>query len=288
MEPFTVCTSPARSTFALTGCGWASSKLEGMDRRRVATSSVTQAPYGDVGDVDENDEMEVRVPVKAGLRQVVVTTVRSDGVRPEGLGPPRIPIWSEAYGEDPNAQLIVSLLLIGGPYDGRVPENSPSRRRIFICQPKSGSEEPACAAKILTTLALQAYRRPLTAEDTRTLLDFYQRGRENGTFDTGIKLALERMLVSPDFLFRIEADPERVLPERSIGCRTSSSPRDCLSSCGAAYPTLNCCSLPFRGSCMIRRCSNSRPAVCSPILGRAARLWPIFSTNGFRHVMCRC
>ena len=185
-------------------------KVGGNGQRRVATSSVTQAPYGDVGDVDENDEMEVRVPVKAGLRQVVVTTVRSDGVRPEGLGPPRIPIWSEAYGEDPNAQLIVSLLLIGGPYDGRVPENSPSRRRIFVCQPKSGSEEPACAAKILTTLALQAYRRPLTAEDTRTLLDFYQRGRENGTFDTGIKLALERMLVSPDFLFRIEADPEQV------------------------------------------------------------------------------
>ena len=178
--------------------------------QRSATPSVTQTPYGDVGDVDENDEMEVRVPVKAGLRQVIVTTARSDAVRPEGLGPSRIPIWSEAYGEDLNAQLIVSLLLIGGPYDGRVPESSPSRRRIFVCQPKSAREEPACATKILTTLAVQAYRRPLTAEDTQTLLDFYRRGRATGTFDNGIKVALERILVSPDFLFRIEADLEQV------------------------------------------------------------------------------
>ena len=165
---------------------------------------------GNAGDADENDEREVRVPVKAGLRQVLVTTVRSNAVRPEGLGPARIPIWSEAYGEDLNAQLIVSLLLIGGPYDGRVPESSPSRGRIFICHPKSASEEQGCAAKILTTLALRAYRRPLTPEDTRTLLDFYKRGRANGTFDNGIKVALERILASPDFLFRVEADPERV------------------------------------------------------------------------------
>ena len=162
------------------------------------------------GGVDENDEREVRVPVKAGLRQVIVTTVRSDAVRPEGLGPSRTPIWSEAYGEDLHEQLIVSVLLIGGPYDGRVPESSPSRRRIFVCHPKSASEEPGCAAKILTTLALQAYRRPLTREDSQTLLDFYKRGRANATFDNGIRVALERILVSPDFLFRMEADPEQV------------------------------------------------------------------------------
>lgn len=200
----------------------------GGGERRAATPSTTPGAYGDVGDVDEKDEMEVRVPVKAGLRQVVVTSVRSDAVRPEGLGPARIPIWSEAYGEDLNAQLIVSLLLIGGPYDGRVPENSPSRGRIFVCYPKRASQESACAAKILSTLALQAYRRPLTAEDTQTLLAFYKRGRANGTFDTGIRVALERMLVSPDFLFRIEADPEKLpagtvyrLPDVELASRLS-------------------------------------------------------------------
>ena len=104
----------------------------------------------------------------------------------------------------------MSLLLIGGPYDGRCLRIRPVAGASLSAIRRARSEEPACAAKILTTLALQAYRRPLTAEDTQTLLDFYQRGRANGTFDTGIKLALERMLVSPDFLFRIEADPEQV------------------------------------------------------------------------------
>ena len=84
---------------------------------------------------DANDALEVRVPVKAGLRQVVVTIHKSEAAKPEGLGLARIPIWSEAYGEDMNVQLVVPLLLIGGPYNGQVPQDSPSRRRIFVCSP---------------------------------------------------------------------------------------------------------------------------------------------------------
>jgi hypothetical protein len=127
-------------------------------------------------------------------------------VRAEGLGPARIPIWSEAYGEDMNAELIVSLLLIGGPYNGTVPDDSPSRRRLFVC----ASSDTSCATKILSNFAQRAYRRPLTPADAATLLDFYKRGRAAGNFDTGIRVALERVLVSPDFLFRIETDPDSV------------------------------------------------------------------------------
>ena len=161
-------------------------------------------------DLGDKDELEARIPLKAGLREVIVTVMNSDGVVPEGLGPARIPIWSEAYGEDANAELIVSLLLIGGPYNGQVPQESPSRSRIFVCSPKAANEETSCATKILSTLARRAYRRPLTRSDTAALLDFYTRGRAAGTFDTGIRAALERVLVSPDFLFRIEADPHQV------------------------------------------------------------------------------
>jgi hypothetical protein len=161
---------------------------------------------------DEADEkLQVRVPLKAGLRQVIATIAKSEDVKAEGLGPARIPIWNRE-GDVPSAELSISSLLIGGPYNGRVPVDSPSRRRIFVCVPGTASEDQPCATRILSTLARRAYRRPVTTEDVQTLVGFYERGRGDGTFDTGIRAALERLLVSPDFLFRIEADPAGVAP----------------------------------------------------------------------------
>ena len=101
--------------------------------------------------------------------------------------------------------------MIGGPYNAAVPQDSPSRRRIFVCQ-EDGNNEIACATKILSNLARRAYRRPATTEDVQTLLGFFRKGRATGNFDNGIRVALERILVSPDFLFRIEADPDKVAP----------------------------------------------------------------------------
>jgi hypothetical protein len=181
---------------------------------------------------DADEALQVRVSLKAGLRQVVATVVKSDGVKAEGLGPARIPIWNRES-DVPSAPLSISSLLVGGPYDGRVPEASPSRRRIFVCRladtteetdpasarasaksrrssPGIEAREEGCATKILATLARRAYRRPTTSEDVQTLLGFYRSGRADGGFDTGIRAALERLLVSPDFLFRIEADPDKV------------------------------------------------------------------------------
>jgi cytochrome c5 len=151
-----------------------------------------------------DESLQVRVPLKAGLRQVVATIVKSDHVRAEGLGPARIPIWNRES-DVPSFPLAISSLLIDGPYAGRVAQDSPSRRRIFICRPASPAGELECATKILSTLVQRAYRRPATSDDVQTLLGFYKRGR--GSFDAGIRAALERVLVSPDFLFRIEADP---------------------------------------------------------------------------------
>src|SRR4029453_1920575 len=95
---------------------------------------------------------------------------------------------------------------------GRVPKHSPSRSRIFVCQPASKAEESSCATKILSTFARRAYRRPATSEDVQVLLGFYRRARAAANFDAGIRAALERVLVSPDFLFRIEADPVNIAP----------------------------------------------------------------------------
>jgi hypothetical protein len=101
----------------------------------------------------------------------------------------------------------ISSLLIGGPYNGKTPKDSPSRNRVFICQPASNAQETACATKILSTLARRAYRRTATNEDVQVLVGFYKAARAKSDFDGGIRAAIERVLVSPDFLFRIEADP---------------------------------------------------------------------------------
>ena len=158
---------------------------------------------------DADETLQVRVALKAGLREVVATIVKSEGIKAEGLGPARVPIWNRE-GDVPSAELSISSMLVGGPYNGKVPEGSPSRRRVFVCHPTSATEDTACATRILSTLARRAYRRATTTEDVQTLLEFYQRARGTGDFDAGIRAGVERLLVSPDFLFRIEADPERV------------------------------------------------------------------------------
>ena len=176
---------------------------------------------------DADEPLHVRVALKAGLRQVVATIVKAEGAKAEGLGPDRIPIWNRDS-DVPTFPLFISSLLIGGPYNARVPDDSPSRRRIFSCRPSSPRDEPACATAILSALARRAYRRPATAGDVRTLLEFFDRARTEGSFDDGVRAAIERLLVSPDFLYRIEADPRQVaggtayrLPDIELASRLS-------------------------------------------------------------------
>ncbi|HEV3059242.1 MAG TPA: DUF1592 domain-containing protein, partial [Vicinamibacterales bacterium] len=101
----------------------------------------------------------------------------------------------------------VGSVLIGGPYTkaGQA-KDAHSRRVIFVCQPRLPAEERACATKILSRVARLAYRRPVTSRDVQTLVEFFDKGRRDGTFDAGIQFALERMLVDPDFLLRIHRE----------------------------------------------------------------------------------
>jgi hypothetical protein len=112
----------------------------------------------------------------------------------------------------------VGTVRIEGPYEAKTAEDSPSRRRIFICRPASAATEAACARRILTRLARRAFRRPAAAADVDSLMTFYQAGRsEAGTsaFDQGIAMALARILASPKFIYRIEAEPPNVEPGQS-------------------------------------------------------------------------
>jgi hypothetical protein len=160
---------------------------------------------------DGDEALEARVPVKAGSREVVATLLKAEDPEPEGIGPDHLPLWSR-QSDTPNTPAAISSMYIGGPYNAQVPQDSPSRRLIFVCQPQSAADELPCATKILSRLARRAYRRSATTEDVDTLLAFYKRARVTGTFDQGIRDALERVLVGPDFLFRIEADPAGAAP----------------------------------------------------------------------------
>jgi hypothetical protein len=98
---------------------------------------------------------------------------------------------------------------VNGPVGATGPGETPSRQRIFSCLPSTPAEEPACAARILEDLATRAYRRPVAVGDPShaTLLEFYAAGRAGGSFDAGIQRALARLLVDPEFIFRIESEP---------------------------------------------------------------------------------
>jgi len=197
-----------------------------IDGVRVGQLSIGGTPELTVGNANANpddsdprnplanadDRLEVRASVKAGMRQVIATIVKSDNLELEGLGPHSLPIWSREHTTRTDNPLVISSLLIGGPYGGRVSQESQNRRRLFVCEPTSGRDETACARKILSALARRAYRRPLTNDDIQTLLSFYQAARAQGDFDAGIRAALECVLVSPDFLFRIETDPAGAAP----------------------------------------------------------------------------
>src|SRR5258708_16793007 len=152
--------------------------------------------------------LDIRVRVGAGPRVVGVSFVR-ELWEPEGLPQPlqrgRVIADDQVYMDYAN----VGSVQIGGPYrtDGAA-KDTPSRRAIFVCQPRLASEERACATKILSRLARLAYRRPVTNADSRTLLEFFDIGRpDGGSFDHGIQFALERVLVDPDFLLRVHRDP---------------------------------------------------------------------------------
>src|SRR6185295_17869416 len=102
---------------------------------------------------------------------------------------------------------------ITGPFDDKGAGDTPSRRRIFATYPKSPSEEESCARQTLLTVMRRAYRRPVVDADLDRILPFYRDARAEGDFDAGIEAALSAILVSREFLFRVENDPPGVAPQ---------------------------------------------------------------------------
>ena len=150
--------------------------------------------------------LETRFTASAGTR-IVGVTFRKVNAAPEGLAPAEFPLRSLSFSDgNPRARMSVDAIEITGPFNARLPNNTPSRTRVFLCRPPNPHDAERCARTILENLARRAYRRPVSTADVEPLLDFY-RARAQKSFDDGIQYALQRLLVSPEFLFRIQSDP---------------------------------------------------------------------------------
>ena len=149
------------------------------------------------GENASDDGLEVRAPVKAGPHLVAATFLK-DTVKPEGILDTAI---NQAFFEG------VGTVSVAGPFAAKGPGDTPSRRKVFICRPSAPQDEQACATKIITNVARRAYRRPINSDEIPALLAPYKASRKNASFEEGIRLALQRILVSPYFLFRVESDP---------------------------------------------------------------------------------
>src|SRR5581483_988792 len=141
-----------------------------------------------------------RVRIKAGQHQFKVT-LEHDGLRPEDKDPTK-------------TRLGFNGIQIQGPFNLASPAATESYKRIFTCGHAYGQHQPSCAGKILSDLARRAYRRPVTPAEVEALARFVSLAREEGdSFEQGIRVALQAILVSPHFLFRVERDPDPNNPQ---------------------------------------------------------------------------
>jgi hypothetical protein len=198
-----------------------------LDRQRIKTftvggKAVKPPPASFAGTLTWNPEwetyannadegLEVRFAAKAGTHTIGISFVKQ-AWEPEDIAQPPRTGWGFGTDEMFDGSPGLSSVTVEGPFSDAGPGDTPSRRRIFVCRPKQEREEDACARTILNGLARRAYRRPPTTADVNTLMSFYERGRRTGSFDSGIESALQRLFISPDFLFRLELDPAGSAP----------------------------------------------------------------------------
>ena len=177
-----------------------------LDRGVVASFFVEPPRDRNFDAVDRH--LKARIPVTAGPHQVGVTFVKN---------PTSLIEWKrQPYNvhfnmhRHPRVGPAIYQVSINGPYDASGPGETPSRRRIFATKPTLPQDEERCAKQILLSIARRAYRRPVSEADMEKPLALYREARKEHNFDSGIESGLSAILVSPNFLFRVERDPEGV------------------------------------------------------------------------------
>ena len=185
-----------------------------IDGERVALLQYETAPAGGADGRGAAPLMTEPIPIKAGQQKVAAAFVRRSEGPYEDLIRPHD--WSFAGGGAGGGGITnlphLRDLVIRGPFKTTGVSQTPSRQKIFSCRPTSHDEEIKCAREIVTRIAGDAYRRPLSPREIDRLMPFYQSGSSQGGFETGVRTALEAILASPHFIFRLEREPETARP----------------------------------------------------------------------------
>jgi len=178
-----------------------------MDRSSVAEFTVSPPANHDQQKMVDA-KLTARIAATAGPHELGVTFLKN----PSSLLETKRQPYQAHYNmhRHPRISPAIYQVSITGPYDAKGHGDTSSRRRIFTSQPTSADGEEACAKRILAAIVRRAYRRAVTDDDLAGPMKFYREGRAEGDFDEGIELALTSVLINPQFLFRIERDPEGV------------------------------------------------------------------------------
>ncbi|MFZ0337228.1 MAG: DUF1592 domain-containing protein, partial [Terracidiphilus sp.] len=167
--------------------------------------NATDLPSDDL--VDKH--LHIRIPVTAGPHTLGVTFPKNS---PSLLLETERQPYQAHFNMYRHPRIHPALYSINviGPYDATGAGDTPSRRLIFVCHPANQSDEESCAKRILSNFARRAYRRPVTDADLQIPLKFYRETRTSEGFEAGIEKGLQALLISPEFLFRVERDPANV------------------------------------------------------------------------------
>ncbi|MES1261662.1 MAG: DUF1592 domain-containing protein [Acidobacteriota bacterium] len=180
-----------------------------LDGNRIRIFTVEPPPKGqDHHLVDEN--LRVRFPVKAGPHEIGAAFVKKPSLLLENERQP----YQAHFNMDrhPRIQPAVYSVTVNGPFEAKGPGETPSRERIFLCKPATAADEEPCAKRIFSATMRRAYRRPVTDMDLQAPLRLYREARRDG-FEAGVEMGLSAVLVNPEFLFRVERDPEGLAPQ---------------------------------------------------------------------------
>lgn len=150
------------------------------------------------------------IPIKAGPQRITAAYLRTfEGPVNDNIAAIGHSIADTQIGSQSGVTILshIQMFAVTGPFNATGVSDTPSRRRIFTCRPTSSAEARPCAERIVARLGAAAYRRPLTVNDSKQLMTFYDTGAKEGGFELGIRTAIEAMLASPHFIFRAEEVP---------------------------------------------------------------------------------
>ena len=177
-----------------------------LDNARIELFTIEPPEDKDHSQVDAH--LKVRIPVTAGRHEIGATFIKKPTALLETARQPYEAHFN--FYRHPRIQPAIYSVTVIGPYGDAKPGDTLSRNRIFVCRPSKSLGEEDCAKQILSNLMRLAYRRPVSDADLARPLEFYRQTRAQEGFEAGVEMALRAILVSPEFLFRVERDPQGV------------------------------------------------------------------------------